>query len=71
MDQSLGAHVSWSVFVSSDGISIALDGGDDVEVGRLAAQNKAKSSDANGMGEGDAPGIAAVLQRFAGSRGQQ
>ena len=71
MIQALGAHVSWSVFVGSDRISIAPDDGDDLQVGRLAVQNNAEPCDANGAGEGDAPGITAGLRRVAGRKGQQ
>lgn len=37
MIQALGAHVSWTVFVRSDGILMALDGGDDLTVRWLTA----------------------------------
>ena len=37
MNQALGAHVSWTVLVGSDGIFMTQDGGNDLEVGKLAA----------------------------------
>ena len=37
MNQALGAQVSWAVLVGSDGIFMTQDGGNDLEVGKLAA----------------------------------
>ena len=71
MLEALGAQFSWSVLVGSGGVFVTQDGGDDVGVGRQAAQDNAEPNDANGAGEGEAPGITVGLWRVAGSKGQQ
>ena len=71
MLEALGAQYSWSVLVGSGGVFVTQDGGDDVGVGRQAAQDNAEPNDANGGGEGEAPDKAVGLWRVAGSKGQQ
>ena len=71
MLEALGAQFSWSVLVGSGGVFVTQDGGDDAGVGRQAAQDNAEPNDANGAGEGEAPGKAVGLWRVAGSKGQQ
>ena len=71
MLEALGAQFSWLVLVGSGGVFVTQDGGDDVGVGRQAAQDNAEPNDANGGGEGEAPGKAVGLWRVAGSKGQQ